>query len=281
VDYYLPTGFTMLWSLVAFVTLCLALTNAQDPASGWMAYAVGTVPSTVQRITLLQMQWKVGVNPRVSSAFFSPWFGMDPNDNLNLIQPVNPWGQSSWSMYTEYYQWQPTHNSNSQTYSVKAGQTLLGTLTYVASTDSYTLEQKIVETGSVSSQKVVCQNGKKYRIPYVVYEKKWPCNDYGSDQSVNFQILAAQCDGVDCINNITWAAKVKDPNCQMTAHILSQTSISITWNTSAPSAYDNVDRLDLIAMNTSPRYEAAAEAAKKHYYEHEAKHINVVKKATE
>jgi len=232
-----------------------------------MAYAVGTVPTSVQRITLLQMQWKVGVNPKSSTAFFSPWFGMDPNDNLNLIQPVNPWSQTSWAAYTEYYQWQPTHNSNSQSISVKAGQTLQGTLTYVSSTDSYTLEQKVIETGAVSSQKVTCQNGKKYRIPYVVYEKKWPCADYGADQIVSFQILQAQCDGANCINNITWAAKVKDPNCQMTAHINSPTSISITWNISAPSAYDSMSRPELIAMNTSPGWEAAAEAAKKQHYE--------------
>ena len=52
---------------------------------------------------------------------------MDPDDNLNLIQPVNPWSGSSWSMYTEYFQWRPTHNSNSKQYKVNAGETLHGT----------------------------------------------------------------------------------------------------------------------------------------------------------
>ena len=54
---------------------------------------------------------------------------MDPSDNLNLVQPVNPWSGSSWSMYTEYFQWSPTHNSNSRQHSVEAGQTLHGQLT--------------------------------------------------------------------------------------------------------------------------------------------------------
>eukprot|EP01052_Picozoa_sp_SAG31_P059281 SAG31_NODE_18601_length_630_cov_0.772128_1_plen_36_part_10 len=36
---------------------------------------------------------------------------MDPADNLNLIQPVNPWTGRSWSAYTEYFQWSPEHNS--------------------------------------------------------------------------------------------------------------------------------------------------------------------------
>ena len=72
----------------------LANVVAQDPAHGWMAYAVGTMPHG-ERITRLEMTWKVGAAPRRSNAFFSPWFGMDPSDNLNLVQPVNPWSGSS------------------------------------------------------------------------------------------------------------------------------------------------------------------------------------------
>ena len=75
-----------------------------------MAYAVGDISSTgAERITRLEMTWTVGAEPAHSSAFFSPWFGMDPADNLNLIQPVNPWSSGflkggNWAAYTEYYQ---------------------------------------------------------------------------------------------------------------------------------------------------------------------------------
>jgi hypothetical protein len=88
-----------------------ALADAADPAGGWMAYgsihpphilrisftwrvhpaAVGQVPAGTQRITKLDMKWKVGGNAKPSGSFYSPWFGMDPADELNLIQPVNPW----------------------------------------------------------------------------------------------------------------------------------------------------------------------------------------------
>ena len=33
----------------------MAIINAQDPADGWMAYAVGSVPESVDRITRLEM----------------------------------------------------------------------------------------------------------------------------------------------------------------------------------------------------------------------------------
>ena len=104
--------------------LLMTLAAAQDPAEGWMAHAVGSLPSSVERITRLEMTWTVGQTPTWSWAFFSPWFGMDPADNLNLIQPVNPWSGSAWSMYTEYYQWSPEHNSNSRSYTVQAGRSV-------------------------------------------------------------------------------------------------------------------------------------------------------------
>jgi len=91
-----------------------------------MAYAVGKMPSKYARITRLEMTWTVGKDAKPSKAFYSPWFGMDPDDNLNLVQPVNPWGGNAWSMYTEYFQWRPTHNSNSKQYKVNAGETLHG-----------------------------------------------------------------------------------------------------------------------------------------------------------
>ena len=229
-----------------------ALVAAQDPANGWMAYAVGTVPAGTERITKLEMTWKIGADPRRGTgAFFSPWFGMDPLDNLNLIQPVNPWGGSSWSMYTEYFQWRPEHNSNSQQHIARAGQTLHGSLVYDASSDSYICTQTIVETGVKSTQTVKCQNGKKYALPYVVYEKVYPCGDYPPDGIVTFTDIVAECDGKDCAADIQWVGKNKDGgHCNMKANIgAGNKDISITWDTSLPSAYDNHTRTELFDLN--------------------------------
>ena len=53
----------------------LCAPDMQDPADGWLAYAVGTLPSAT-RITFIEGYWKVGANPPRSSSFYSPWFGM-------------------------------------------------------------------------------------------------------------------------------------------------------------------------------------------------------------
>jgi len=229
---------------------------AQDPAHGWMAYAVGSIPDATERITRLEMTWTVGQDPPSSYSFFSPWFGMDPNDNLNLVQPVNPWGGDSWSMYTSYYQWSPSDNSNSEQKSVKAGQNLHGSIVYSESDDSYTLTQTVVETGSSSSQVVKAQNGKKYRIPYVVYEKLASCQDYPPDGKVTFRNIIIECDGKDCTQDTTWEAKVEDSNCDMRAVVdngskaTSENSIAIEWDTSALSKYDNYTAVELLKLNS-------------------------------
>lgn len=68
----------------------LAVAAAQDPAQGWLGYATAQCPEGT-KLTLLDAYWKVGATPRNSNSFYSPWFGQDTSDNLNLLQPVNPW----------------------------------------------------------------------------------------------------------------------------------------------------------------------------------------------
>lgn len=70
---------------------------AQDPAQGWLAYS-RVLPSTKgQRLTYISAKWKNLANARSSQSFYSPWFGIDTTDNLNLLQPVNPWfGSPPW-----------------------------------------------------------------------------------------------------------------------------------------------------------------------------------------
>ena len=111
------------------------------------------------------------------------------------------------------------------------------------------MTQYVVETGAISHQTVKCQNGKKFTIPYIVYEKVFGCSTYPPDEIVTFNDIFVECDGKDCTNEVEWAAKVKDANCDMTAVIHSQTSISITWNTAAESKYDNFTATELFDLN--------------------------------
>lgn len=126
-------------------------------------------------------------------------------------------------MYTEYFQWRPTHNSNSEQRSVMAGQTLRGSLVYHRLSDSYVLSQTVVETGATSTQTVKCQEGKTFVVPYVVYEKTFPCSSYPPDGVVTFRNITMECEtdagevSADCKQSVAWSAKVEDDNCNMRA----------------------------------------------------------------
>ena len=87
---------------VFLIAIC-SLAAAQDPASGWLGYAMGVHPNDSSAIiTYIEATWRVPENPKVNGAFYSPWFGIESSDNLNLIQPVNPWSSNVWQIYNEY-----------------------------------------------------------------------------------------------------------------------------------------------------------------------------------
>lgn len=239
-------------SFLALFASAMALVAAEDPASGWMGYARGTIPNGTERITKLEMTWTVPSEGPRSIAFYAPWFGMDPIDNKNLLQPVNPWSgvKKHWSMYTEYFQFSPIKNSNSETYPVEAGQTLRGSIVHNEAEDSYLLSHTIIETGDMSSQVVKCQKGKKYVIPYVVFEKKFKCSWYPPDGAMTFHNITVECDGVDCSRDVQWEAKVKDDHCNHRAVIdADRNEVTLTWDTSATSSIDNLTLSEMVALN--------------------------------
>jgi hypothetical protein len=89
--------------------------------------------------------------------------GIDSSDNLNLLQPVNPWLGSSWQIYNEYFQWQPEYNYNSPSQTVQAGDLLFGSLTYTPANQSYTIYHNVSGsvTWEVSSSIKIQKDGRK------------------------------------------------------------------------------------------------------------------------
>eukprot|EP00026_Physarum_polycephalum_P016542 Phypoly_transcript_17470.p1 GENE.Phypoly_transcript_17470~~Phypoly_transcript_17470.p1 ORF type:complete len:224 (+),score=34.94 Phypoly_transcript_17470:84-755(+) len=219
--------------LGVFVSACLlVLCVAQDPAEGWLAYAEGTYPGAT-RITSLEAKWVVPDNPKRKGAFFSPWFGIESSDNLNLIQPVNPWSGDGWQIYNEYFQWKPTHNQNSKAINVKAGDVVYGQVTYNPNTNAYDMYHSVLATGESVNMSVPIQkddNGqyKVFTIMYFVFEKVWACDMYPPNNQVTFYDIVAQYDGQTVAPK--WNTSYVDDACNNRAQILNETAIQITWN---------------------------------------------------
>jgi len=186
-------------------------------------------------ISFIEAYWKCGSNPPKSSAFFSPWFGLDTTDNLNLIQPVNPWTGSQWEIYNEYYQWSPTHNENSQSHVVAAGDVIYGSITFNQADESYMLYHKDMTSGwSVNMSVPVQKSGtqfKNYTIIYFVYEKVAQCSQYPPDGEVTFYNIRVEIGGKDVTSQISWTTAYVEDVCNFRAHIVNTSAIQITWNT--------------------------------------------------
>jgi hypothetical protein len=88
---------------------------------------------------------------------------------------VNPWGGSSWTAYTEYFQWQPEHNSNSRQVGVKAGQTLVGSLEFLPLRDAYNLTQRCgcAPPGHLGRRVILTENRSNDSGISVQIHKEW------------------------------------------------------------------------------------------------------------
>lgn len=221
------------------LVVCAASAWAQDPANGWLGYATAVNPAGGDAvITFIEAQWKVPDDPKRDGAFFSPWFGIESSDNLNLIQPVNPWSANQWQIYNEYFQWVPTHNENSESHRVSAGDTVYGSVTFNAAKQQYTMFHKDLNNKwNVSTTIDVQQkNGvyKNYTIAYFVFEKEWPCEFYPPNNQVTFTNIRID------YNNVTvtpsWSTAFVDDACNNRAHVVSPSEIQITWDSTMQEA---------------------------------------------
>jgi len=214
-------------------------------AEGWMGYAAGTNPGN-GKILYMEAKWKVGADAPASGAFYSPWFGIESADNLNLIQPVNPWDGSSWSIYNEYFQWSPENNINSASHDVNAGDILFGSVTYVAANNSYVIYHSDMTDGWSVSTSIPIQKDSKtgqpklYTIAYIVYEKVWDCNQYPPDGEVTFYDISIKWDGA--AQNTTWTTGIVDDNCNNRASIVDQNTVKISWDTTMSGGKGVIER---------------------------------------
>jgi hypothetical protein len=228
----------MFFGAAIVLLLCFSsVVKSQDPAEGWLSYAVGTHPSDSNaHITYMEAKWKVGQNPRQGGAFFSPWFGIESSDNLNLIQPVNPWCGDHWEIYNEYFQWSPENNINSDSHVVQPGDELFGSVTFNPSKQSYTVFHSDNNDGWNVTFEIPVQrdnNGqyKKYTIAYIVFEKVNDCDQYPPDNQVTFYDIKIEYNGQQV--EPSWKTSFVDDVCNNRAKIVDSKTVQITWDSNA------------------------------------------------
>jgi hypothetical protein len=227
---------------VILVTLIVSAV-AQDPAHGWLGYALGKNPNGgSDPLTFIEAYWTNLREPSSKSCFYSPWFGIETSDNLNLLQPVNPWMNNRWTIYNEYYQWSPTHNQNSASHVVYPGDLIYGSVTYQPASHSYNIYHSDLTTGhqwSVNMSIGVQQKGgnyKTYNMIYVVFEKVCrSCDMYPPDNIVTFHNISAYWGNTKIAPR--WTTGYVDNVCNNRAHIVDAETVTITWNSQSEEDY--------------------------------------------
>jgi len=98
--------------------------------------------------------------------------------------PFVPFPARSWSLYNEYFQWEPEYNYDSASHATKAGNTLFGSVTYTPANNSYTVYHSDLTTGWSVTSSIPVQEGKNYNILYFVMEKsQWRCSQVSATQA--------------------------------------------------------------------------------------------------
>eukprot|EP01084_Bolivina_argentea_P269685 458385_1 len=215
------------------------LNKCQDPADEWLAYAKLTNPANDGSvITFIEAYWtNLNSDPEPVGCYYSPWFGIETSDNLNLIQPVNPWdGLSQWSIYNEYFQWEPIDNYNSKSGKTRPGDLIYGSVTFNENKQSYhmihtDLTNRFTVESDIAVQKdPKTNNYKKYTIGYFVFEKTCTfCTEYPPNNIIIFHNITVYYGGKKIAKPKIITAVV-DEICEFKAHVIDDSTISITWN---------------------------------------------------
>eukprot|EP01063_Lacrimia_lanifica_P026088 TRINITY_DN3458_c0_g3_i2.p1 TRINITY_DN3458_c0_g3~~TRINITY_DN3458_c0_g3_i2.p1 ORF type:complete len:231 (+),score=87.95 TRINITY_DN3458_c0_g3_i2:76-768(+) len=226
-------GMKMLSAALACAACGLA--SAKDPVEGWLGFATGTSPDGKGRITRAEAKWQVLDAPKQGGCFYSPWFGVESSDNMNLFQPVNPWTGGGWSAYVEYFQWFPVWNENSASIEVKPGDVLHGVVTFNEAEQTYTAvhtnlntTKSITKSIHVQKQGLFSSKYKEYTIMYVVFEKTCAsCAQYPPNEKVTFYDIALEYEGKRV--QPVWKTSFVDDVCDNRANVVDNSTIAITW----------------------------------------------------
>lgn len=226
----------MLLAVAGAVFGLLCPCAAIDPAPGWLGYAKAT--GNGRRITRISADWIVPTDPTNDGIFFGIWYGIEPNPAMNLIQPVLPWS-SGWMIYNEYFQWQPMNNIDSSVVNVVAGNHIRGTVVYRPESNLYEMTNTCVDTGKSSTLNITIQDDpttgepKVFTDAYFVMEKEASqCDMYSPDGKVSFTNIVIEYDGKPAPPK--WSTHYYDDVCNCRAHIISEDTVELTWDTTGP-----------------------------------------------
>ena len=166
--------------------LLIALAAAQDPAEGWMAYAMSSLPSSVERITRLEMGFLLAVVRHGSRRQSQLDSASEPLERKCVVDV-----HRVLSVVSRAQQQFPELHGAGRTDTPRRVGVQLRTIRTPSARRLWRQARRALRSFSASL-------GKKFVVPYVVYERVFSCYTYPGDGKVSFQNINVECDGTDC-----------------------------------------------------------------------------------
>lgn len=227
------------------------LVDAQDPAEGWLGYAMAEHERAI--VTRLEVYWQNTDAPKtVSNAFFSPWIGIGTSDRMNIIQCVNPWVGSQWESYTEYFQYDPERNKNSISHVTYPGDTFHSVIEYkerrfngsnVTANFYHVRHSDLTQHWTVESRVEVQRTNATGRLEYKRYTSAYfafstlnasmDCGLYPADGSIRFYNISLWFDDRE-VKYPRWKTSFYNDSCHNRASLdptRDNDTVVISWNT--------------------------------------------------
>jgi len=188
--------------------------------------------------TQLNTTWVVPSNPIVKYGSNAPgwWYGIQTNNGDGaLIQPILAYGYEGpvYTMFNGVFDWtdQSWHTSP-QKYTVKPGDTMISSITYVPQNNSYTMYIKSKDTGkSVTTNYKVekAQKGLEDTAYFVLEHQPAECKAYPKNGVCTFENIYLEVDN-NPVKLIAWEAKQENPACDSKTTIIDSNTIKFTWD---------------------------------------------------
>jgi len=204
-----------------------------DPADSWLAYTVSK--GNGKLLTYMNATWIVPSYPNSRESGEAPgwWFGIEPVPAADLIQPILAWGypDPSYTIFNGYYQWDDGYWWYSDQGNVVPGQTVFASVQY-QSDNSYNMYIECKETGWSVTSNIPVETGKVYTDAYFVMEHQPDdCSQLPNDGIITFTDIHIELNHQPVTPK--WQALQFQPACNSLAHVISSSSVSFTWDTSA------------------------------------------------
>lgn len=213
--------------IVLLATITCAL--AQDPASSWLCYALtqssdGSGATRVSATT--QIPSGPPQDPNGEPAW---WFGIEPSNNLYLIQPILPkWLGDGYYIFNEMFDWHTFNDQQSTNIKIPYGTNVSAEIITRDGGKHYTMTVKAQGHQWNLTVPTYKDDGPFTNVYFVLEHQVDRCSQLPSAGSLSYTDIEIEFGGKRVVPQ--WSTHLERPVCKSQVKVISPSSLSIEWD---------------------------------------------------